>query len=64
MLDYVKYDSHKDKILFDAIAKVRYEDLPRALQAARDAQRISDIVFDDIDEIAKILDATLLNRAD
>ena len=46
------------------MAKVRYEDLPRALQAARDAQKISDFAFDDVDEIAKILDATLFDRAD
>ena len=38
--------------------------MPRALQAARDAQKVIDAAFDDVDEIVKVLDAALFDRAD
>lgn len=64
LLNFVDSDTDHKPETIEVLAKTRYVDLPRALQLNKETERLRSISFEGADELGKVLDSTLKDKAD
>lgn len=57
-------DTEHEPETIEVLAKTRYVDLPRALQLNKETERLRSVSFEGADELGKVLDSTLKDKAD
>ncbi len=63
-MNFVDTDAEKTPESIDVLAKLRYVDLPRALQLNKESERLRAISVEGADDIGKVVDNTMRDRAD
>lgn len=64
LLNFVDTDTDHEPESIEVLAKTRYVDLPRALQMNKETDRLRSISFEGADDLGKVLDSTLKDKAD
>ncbi len=64
LLNFVDTDAEKTPESIEVLAKLRYVDLPRALQLNKESERLRAISVEGADDIGKVVDNTMRDRAD